>query len=116
MKILAFVIVLFGLLTAAYGAVGVVPKYQSVEREWMASSSSSPYGSSGRHADLDARRDELRSRAQSYALAAGATAIIGIILALIGRKKGTFPTALVIGAAVVTLGLTGYMQAAGNIF
>ena len=118
LKIVAFLIVLFGLLTAVYGSAAVVPKYVRVEHDWMASSSSSSssVGASSAHADLEAQRYELRNRAQSYAMAAVAAAFVGIILGAIGRKRGGFPFAVIVVGAVLTFAGAGYMQAAGNIF
>lgn len=119
MKIVAFLIVLFGLVTAAYATAVVVPKYSRVNSEWMRSSSSSQFGMavSSSKASLDGERDELRSRSQSYALAAAACAIVGLIVGVIGRKKpGGIPFGVTAAAAGVTLALVGVMQGTGNIF
>lgn len=115
MKIIAFVIVLFGLMTAGYGSAVLVPKYQRVESEWMSTTAARSY-QDPRHADLESQRYELRGRGQQYAMSAVAAAVIGLVVGFLGRKKGAFPFAVVVVAAVLTLGAAGYMQAAGNIF
>lgn len=120
MKIVAFLIVIFGLLTAAYATAVVVPKYSRVNSEWMSSSSSAygyGMGASSSKASLEEKRSELRSRSQSYALAAAAFAIVGFVVGVIGRKKpGGIPFGVTAALAVITLALVGVMQATGNIF
>jgi hypothetical protein len=119
-KIIAFLIVVFGLVTAAYSTAVVVPKYSQVNSEWTRSSSaSSSYslGSSSANASLQEKRTELRSRSQSYAFAAAACAVVGVGVGVIGRKKpGGIPFGVSLALGVITLVLVGVMQSIGNIF
>ena len=120
MKIIAFLIVVFGLVTAAYSTAVVVPKYSEVNSEWMRSSSGSAaysLGPSSSKAALEEKRSELRSRSQSYALAAAACAVVGLGVGVVGRKKpGGIPFGVSLALGVITLVLVGVMQGMGNIF
>ena len=110
MKMIALVVVAFGLLTAIYGSAVVVPKYQSVNRAWM----NAPRGESDR---LESQRSELRSRGQSYGMVCIATGLLGLGLAIASRKKPGFPpTGVLIGGAVLTLVGFGVIQGIGNVF
>lgn len=120
MKVAALVFVLFALLTAAYGLAVVVPKYVDANRAYT----SAPAGGYGVHdparADkrhrIETTRDELRGRSQSYAMAIVATSFVGLVLAVIGRKKSGPKTGLVVGLAVLGFVSVVVMQGMGNIF
>jgi len=110
MKIAALIIVLFGLLTAIYGLAAVVPKYKDANSEWT----SSPAGP--RHEKLGEKRDELRSRSQSYAMTIIGTGAVALILTIIGRKRPKPATGLLIALSIACFAAFGVMQAWGNIF
>ncbi len=122
MKVAALVFVLFALLTAAYGLAVVVPKYVDANRAYTSTPSSSngygvydPARVEKRHR-IETTRDELRGRSQSYAMAIVATSFVGLVLAVIGRKKPGPKTGLVVGLAVLGFVSVAVMQGMGNIF
>ncbi len=119
MKVAALVFILFGLLTAAYGLAVVVPKYVDANRVYVTAPPS--FGSldparAEQRRRIETTRDELRNRSQSYAMSIVGTSFLGLVLALIGRKKPGPKTGLVVGLAVLGFVSVAVMQAMGNIF
>lgn len=115
MKIAALVILVFGLVTALYGLAAVIPRYVEANDHWMRTSSAGGYGNSAHEAAGD-RRDELRSRSQSYAMVIIACGVVSLILTLIGRKNPKPKTSLLVVGSVLCFASWGVMQAWGNIF
>lgn len=111
MKLAALFIVLFGLLTAGYALAVVVPSYNSANSAWMSAPRESP-----RYARLEEKRDDLRSRSQSYCMAILACGAVSLVLTLIGRKRPKPPTALLIALSVACFVSFGIIQAWGNVF
>ncbi|MFI5301047.1 MAG: hypothetical protein ACHREM_23435 [Polyangiales bacterium] len=119
MKIVALVIMLFGLLTAAYGVAEVGPKYHDVNSDWLSASMSrgdySPEAAA-KERRLGEKRDALRARGQQYVLAAVACALLSSIVAIALRKKpGMKPVWTIVGA-VLTLVLAGFMAGHHGVF
>jgi hypothetical protein len=112
-KIAALVILVFGLLTAIYGLASVVPRYVEANSRWL--SSHAAFGSEEKER-LEAPRDELRSRSQSYAMVIIACGVVSLVLTLIGRKNPKPKTALLVVGSVLCFVSFGIMQAWGNIF